>query len=143
SQVRDDGAYEPSAASHKTSTLRSPAFGSSMIVRAIISSLRSPGRLMAARPFRMRCPRDGGSQYQCAQSRRDRARHRGPRALREWGPDRAGGRVGSASPRPDHHARGPAQTAGGLLRHDRYFVAAGGLISYGPDLIDQYRQAAG
>ena len=26
---------------------------------------------------------------------------------------------------------------------DRYFVAAGGLISYGPDLIDQYRQAAG
>ena len=25
----------------------------------------------------------------------------------------------------------------------RYFVAAGGLISYGPDLIDQYRRAAG
>jgi ABC-type uncharacterized transport system substrate-binding protein len=25
----------------------------------------------------------------------------------------------------------------------RYFVAAGGLISYGPDQIDQYRQAAG
>jgi ABC-type uncharacterized transport system substrate-binding protein len=25
----------------------------------------------------------------------------------------------------------------------RYFVAAGGLISYGPDVIDQYRQAAG
>jgi putative ABC transport system substrate-binding protein len=26
---------------------------------------------------------------------------------------------------------------------DRFFVAAGGLISYGPDLIEQYRQAAG
>ena len=26
---------------------------------------------------------------------------------------------------------------------DRYFVTAGGLISYGPDLIDQYRRAAG
>ena len=25
----------------------------------------------------------------------------------------------------------------------RYFVAGGGLISYGPDLIDQYRRAAG
>jgi putative ABC transport system substrate-binding protein len=27
--------------------------------------------------------------------------------------------------------------------NDRYFVTAGGLISYGPDLVDQYRQAAG
>ena len=27
--------------------------------------------------------------------------------------------------------------------YDRYFVAAGGLISYGPDTIEQYRQAAG
>ena len=26
---------------------------------------------------------------------------------------------------------------------DRLFVAAGGLISYGPDQIDQYRRAAG
>jgi putative ABC transport system substrate-binding protein len=25
----------------------------------------------------------------------------------------------------------------------RYFVASGGLISYGPDVIDQYRRAAG
>ena len=25
----------------------------------------------------------------------------------------------------------------------RYFVTAGGLISYGPDVIDQYRRAAG
>jgi putative tryptophan/tyrosine transport system substrate-binding protein len=27
--------------------------------------------------------------------------------------------------------------------YERFFVTAGGLISYGPDLIDQYRQAAG
>ena len=27
--------------------------------------------------------------------------------------------------------------------YDRYFVAAGGLISYGPDYVDQYRRAAG
>jgi putative ABC transport system substrate-binding protein len=27
--------------------------------------------------------------------------------------------------------------------YDRFFVAAGGLISYGPDRIDQYRRAAG
>ena len=26
---------------------------------------------------------------------------------------------------------------------ERLFVAAGGLISYGPDLVDQFRQAAG
>src|SRR5215471_17223158 len=38
-----------SAASHKTSTLRSPAFASPMILLAIISSVRSAGRLTAAR----------------------------------------------------------------------------------------------
>ena len=57
------------------------------------------------------------------------------------GPDRAGGRVGGASSRSNHCPRGPAQTAGGLLRpllrHRRR-----------PDLlwarlVDQYRQAAG
>ena len=26
---------------------------------------------------------------------------------------------------------------------ERFFVAAGGLMSYGPDLVDQFRQAAG
>jgi putative ABC transport system substrate-binding protein len=29
------------------------------------------------------------------------------------------------------------------IYYERYFVAAGGLISYGPDFIDQFRQAAG
>ena len=27
--------------------------------------------------------------------------------------------------------------------YERYFVAGGGLISYGPDFVDQYRRAAG
>ena len=27
--------------------------------------------------------------------------------------------------------------------YERFFVAAGGLISYGPDFVDQYRRAAG
>jgi putative ABC transport system substrate-binding protein len=29
------------------------------------------------------------------------------------------------------------------IYYERFFVAAGGLISYGPDYVDQYRQAAG
>ena len=29
-----------------------------------------------------------------------------------------------------------------VVYYDRYFVAAGGLVSYGPDLIDQFRRAA-
>jgi putative ABC transport system substrate-binding protein len=27
--------------------------------------------------------------------------------------------------------------------YERFFVAAGGLVSYGPDYVDQYRRAAG
>ena len=27
--------------------------------------------------------------------------------------------------------------------NERYFVAGGGLVSYGPDIVDQYRRAAG
>ena len=38
-------------------------------------------------------------------------------------------------------AGGAAQTARGLLRP--LYVADGGLISYGPDFVDQYRRAAG
>ena len=49
--------------------------------------------------------------------------------------------LAAASSRSDHHAGGPAQAARGLLLP--LFVAGGGLISYGPDLVDQYRRAAG
>ena len=74
-------------------------------------------------------------------AKRDRARRRGIRALSEWRSDRDGERVGGASSRSDRHAGGPARLP--AVYFARHFVAAGGLISYGPDQIDQYRQAAG
>ena len=73
-------------------------------------------------------------------ARRDRARRHGIRARAEWRPDRAGGAVGAASPRSDHHACGTASPA--RVYFDRYFVATGGLISYGADQLDQFRRAA-
>jgi hypothetical protein len=48
-----------SAASDKTSTLRSPAFASSMMLLAMISSLRSRGHLMAARAISNATPSRG------------------------------------------------------------------------------------
>ena len=92
-------------------------------------------------PVRGAVARGGVEPGQCARRRRDRARRRGLRARLEWRPDRDGERVGDGSSRSDHHACGPAQAARGLLR--RYFVTGGGLISYGPDFVDQYRRAAG
>ncbi len=92
-------------------------------------------------PVRGAVARRGGEPGQRARRRRDRARRRGLRALPEWRPDRDGERVGGGSSRSDHHACGPAQAARGLLQ--RAFVAAGGLISYGADFVDQYRRAAG
>ena len=50
--------------------------------------------------------------------------------------------TGDRSSRSDHRAGGPAPAARGLSR-TAIFVAGGGLISYGPDPIDQYRRAAG
>ena len=44
---------------------------------------------------------------QRARRRRDRAQHRGFRALREWRPDRDGEPAGDASSRSDHQAGGP------------------------------------
>ena len=45
------------------------------------------------------------------------------------------------SSRTDHRACRPAQAPAVYLV--RFFVADGGLISYGPDFVDQYRRAAG
>jgi putative ABC transport system substrate-binding protein len=50
---------------------------------------------------------------------------------------------GGAVRHRDYIIRLAAQYKLPAVYYDPYFVAAGGLISYGPDLIDQYRQAAG
>ena len=65
----------------------------------------------------------------------------GFRALGEWSSDSNVERCGVASSRSERHAGGPAQAAGDYW--ERFFVTGGGLISYGPDLIDNYRRAAG
>ena len=67
-------------------------------------------------PVRGAIVRGGVEPGQRARRRRDRARHRGLRALPEWRPDRDGERVSDCSSRSDHHACGPAQAARGLLR---------------------------
>ena len=85
--------------------------------------------------------RGGGEPGQRARCQRDRERHRGIRALLEWRPDRDGERVGGRLSRlivtlAARH-RLPA------VYPYRFYVTAGGLMSYGLDLIDQFRRAAG
>ena len=53
-----------------------------------------------------------------------------------------GSPIGGGSSRSDHHACGPPPIARGLLL-SRTTSHSGGLISYGPDLVDPYRSAAG
>ena len=53
-----------------------------------------------------------------------------------------GGAFTTLSSRSDHRAGGPAQVCP-RSTPSALFVAAGGLISYGSDLVDQYRRAAG
>ena len=74
-------------------------------------------------------------------ARRDRARHHGIRAVRN------GGLIVTASAVALRHRDLIITLA---ARHELPavytsgpYVAAGGLISYGPDLLDQYRRAAG
>src|SRR5438034_2409153 len=67
-------------------------------------------------PVRGAVARGGGHPGQSARRDRDRARHRGLRAQREWRSDRNRERVGGDSSRTDHYAGGTAQTARGLLR---------------------------
>ena len=85
--------------------------------------------------------RGRGQPDQCERRGRDRARCRGFRPLSEWRPGGDVEPVGRAPPRTDNRACVPAQTARGLL--PRLYVTDGGLISYGYDVIDQYRRAAG
>ena len=82
----------------------------------------------------------GGKRRQRARCRRDRARCCGLRSFREWRADR----YGSGS--EVHHdliITLAARYKLPAVYTDRFFVANGGLISYGPDRIDQFRRAAG
>ena len=71
----------------------------------------------------------------------ERAR-RGFRAPSEWRPDRDGERVGRFCHR-DLIITLAARHKLPAVYYERFFVAAGGLISYGPDRTDQFRRAAG
>ena len=78
-----------------------------------------------------------------ARRRRNRARHDRVRAYAQWRADRGRATViDASSSRPDRLTRGPAPSSGGL-RTRASSSAAGGLISYGADQIDQFRRAAG
>ena len=59
----------------------------------------------------------------------------------QWRPDRDWQPRAAISSRSDHRAGGPAPLP--AVYPYRFFVTGGGLISYGPDQIDQYRRAAG
>src|SRR5262245_37824458 len=85
--------------------------------------------------------RSRGDPSQCSRGWRDRARDRSLGGQFERRANRDGECIVGASSRSDHCARGPIQTPRDLLR--ACFLTSGGLISYGADLIDQYRRAAG
>ena len=59
----------------------------------------------------------------------------------KWRPDRDGERVGELH--RDLIITLAARHKLPAVYFERFFVAAGGLISYGPDLVDQFRRAAG
>ena len=73
--------------------------------------------------------------------RRDRTRSCGLRPLREWRPDCDRERVGVSSSRSHHRSCGRATSCPRSIPN-RYMVIDGGLISYGPDAIEQYRRSA-
>ena len=98
-----------------------------------------PASLLSSSPWRRRWGRVKADQR--ARHARDRAGRRGFRALREWRSGRDGESAGNGSSRliitlAARHKL-PA------IYFERYFVAAGGLISYGPNFDDEVRRAAG
>ena len=128
-------------------------------------------RKMAGAAQRDRAPRDaGGSPSRSGRRLRDRAVRRCPdRGAVVGGGVEPGRRARCRRNRARRHGIRKRDSNGGLIvtgsalavvhrelittlaaRHKlpavypgRYYVTAGGLISYGPDLVDQYRRAAG
>ena len=85
--------------------------------------------------------RSGGQSGRLARCQRDRARRHGLRdQLPERRPDPDGERAVAAPSRADHALAARHKLPAVYYR--RYFVTTGGLISYGYDLIDQFRRAA-
>ena len=111
-----------------------------------VAVLRDPALAAGDRPVR-RDPgrgavvRGGGEPGQHARRRRDRARRHGLRALSEWRSDRDCERVGIVH--RDLIITLAARYKLPAVYFARFFVTGGGLISYGADLVDQYRRAAG
>ena len=98
-------------------------------------------RAVGGYPGHVGADRGGDDSDFSPRRQRDRAWRRRIRAR----PERRSDRVGE---RDDH--RSPGAIVASAARHRvpavypfRYFAAAGGLISYGADLTDQYRRAAG
>ena len=69
------------------------------------------------------------------------------RAVTAFARSPGGGLVVAAGPSATHHrdliVKLAARHKLPAVYYERFFVAGGGLISYGPDFIDQYRRAAG
>jgi putative ABC transport system substrate-binding protein len=91
-------------------------------------------------PGRCTVAQDGGQPGRHARGRRGRARRRSLRTRFEWRPHRDSG----ARAQLHRHLIITLAARHKLpaVYYERFFVAAGGLISYGPDYLDQYRQAA-
>ena len=111
-----------------------------------VAVLRDPAtpsgdRQFGVDPGRGAIGRGGGQSDQHARRRRDRTRRRSLRAVLEWRSDRDGERA--AAFHRDLIITLAARHKLPAVYFERFFVAAGGLISYGPDLVDQYRRAAG
>ena len=73
---------------------------------------------------------------------RDRARRHGIRRLLQQRPDHEPDPVHGTGSQSDYRTCCPAQASHSLLPA-LPLVAAGGLASYGPDFLDEYRRAAG
>jgi ABC transporter substrate binding protein len=80
-----------------------------------------------------------GQPYQCGRHRWDRTRCRGFCARSKWRPNRDRRRRFHR----DLIVKLAARHKLPAVYYDRVFVDSGGLISYGPDYVDQFRRAAG
>ena len=110
----------------RVAVVRDPAITAGIGLAAIQSVAPSFGRLTPGR---------------CARRWRDRARADRLRRQPERRSDRDRERASGRASRSDHRACRTAPAT--AVYYDRYFTAAGGLISYGSNIVEEYRLAAG